>query len=307
MPVAGKHKIYIIDEVHMLTDAAFNTLLKTLEEPPENLVFILATTESHKVLNTIISRCQRFDFRRIKQDVIFNRLKEITKIENINIDDKALFLIARRSGGGLRDALSLLDQLSILSSINENISEDDIITLLGSLKEDLLFNLADSIADNNSKKLLSLINEIVEYGNEPIQVIRELMGYFRNLLLIKTAESIDDIKILVNVSEEFYNELNIQSKKFEVIEISQIIEKLSGYEKTLKTSSNQYLWLEISLISICYRHDIQLIKDLEKRLSNLEEKIGSGNISTKNKEIISENIYEKVPMPKKSGAKACKY
>ena len=300
VPVSGKYKIYIIDEVHMLTDQAFNTLLKTLEEPPANLVFILATTESHKVLNTIISRCQRFDFRRIKQELIFGRLKEIIKIENLNIEDNALSLIARRSGGGLRDALSLLDQVSILSSINDDITENDVITLLGSLKEDFLYELAEAIGDKNSKKLLLLINNIIQSGNEPVQVIRELMGYFRNLLLVKTAEKIEDIKSLIDVSEEFYKQLANQSDKFEIIEITQIIEKLSSSEKTLKTASNQHLWLEISLISICHRQDIQLISDLEARISKLEGVIKGGNITpaVKKQESYTQNPYQNVQIPK---------
>lgn len=277
-PVSGKFKIYIIDEVHMLTTEAFNTLLKTLEEPPQNLVFILATTEAHKVLNTIISRCQRFDFRRIKQDLIFKRLKEIIETEKLNIKDQALSLIARRSSGGLRDALSLLDQVSILSLIQENVTEKDVLTLLGSLQEDTLASITDSIADKDSGKLISMLDEIIQLGNEPVQILRELINHFRNLMLVGSSGDIESIKPLIDVSEEFYGVLEKQSKKFEVIEIAQIIEKLSYYEKILKTSSQQHLWLEVALVSICHRHDIQVVKELENRISRLEEAISGGNI-----------------------------
>lgn len=280
VPVSGKFKVYIIDEVHMLTTEAFNTLLKTLEEPPKNLVFILATTESHKVLTTIISRCQRFDFRRIKQDLIVNRLKEICEIENLKMEDKALSLIARRSGGGLRDALSLLDQASVLTSVNEAVSEKDIMSLLGSLNEEILFQIADAISNKDTSQLLKIVNEILMLGSEPVQILRELMNYFRNLLIVKATSQKNEISPLVDVSEQFYSELQIQSKTFEIIEITQIIEKIAEYEKILKASSQQHLWLEVGLISICHRHDILLIKELEQRISNLEESMSGGHVNS---------------------------
>ena len=215
VPVAGKYKIYIIDEVHMLTPEAFNTLLKTLEEPPPNLVFILATTEAHKVLNTIISRCQRFDFRRIRQDLIVERLKEIIKLENLNISDNALSLIARRAGGGLRDALSLLDQVSILASVQKEVTEKDILTLLGCLQEDTLSSLTSAIANRDTTTLVSILDDIVQLGSEPVQVIRELMNHFRNLLLAKTTGNISELKSITDVSEQFYGVLKKQAESFE--------------------------------------------------------------------------------------------
>jgi len=278
VPVAGKYKIYIIDEVHMLTTEAFNTLLKTLEEPPANLVFILATTEAHKVLKTIISRCQRFDFRRIRQDLIVERLKHICKLENLNIDDEALTLIARRSSGGMRDALSLLDQVSILANIQEKIAAKDILNLLGCLQEDTLLKLVETIADKNSAGLLGILNEILELGNEPVQIIRELMNYFRNLMLIKTSDNLEEIRPLIDVSDQFYGELKKQCDKFDVAEIPQIIEKLSEHEKILKTTSKQHLWLEVALISILHRQDIKVIKDLEQRITKLETVLSGGNV-----------------------------
>ena len=296
-PVSGKYKIYIIDEVHMLTTEAFNTLLKTLEEPPQNLVFILATTESHKVLNTIISRCQRFDFRRITQDLIVKRLKKIVEIENIKISDNALALIARRSAGGLRDALSLLDQASILSLSGNEVSELDIVKLLGSMPEEFLYKITQSLACKNSESLIQTINDINQLGNEPVQIIRELMRYFRNLMIIKTAKDIESARLLIDVSEKFCSEIMAQSELFEMSEIVQIIENLSNYEKTIKSSSQQHLWLELALISICHRHDIKIISEMEARISKLEQVIASGNISNtfmcdvsyKNNNVLVEN------------------
>ena len=296
MPVAGKYKVYIIDEVHMLTPAAFNTLLKTLEEPPKNLVFILATTESHKVLTTIISRCQRFDFKRVNQDLISLKLKEIAKKENIKINDKAVSVISRRCHGGMRDALGLLDQTSVLSSLQDEITENDIISLMGSMPEDTLFKIADCLADKDTGGLINLINEI-SVTNEPVQVVRELINYFRNSLFVKTSSDLEQIKDLVDVSENILPALKAQISKFETNEIVQIIEKLSNCERTLKSSSQQLLWLEVGLIGICHRHDIQVIKELESRILKLEEALSSGNIAAvKPVNVQSENVIKpKIP------------
>ncbi|MEI7474039.1 MAG: DNA polymerase III subunit gamma/tau [bacterium] len=279
-PVAGKYKVYIIDEVHMLSKEAFNTLLKTLEEPPKNLVFILATTETHKVLETIVSRCQRFDFKRIKTELIVGLLQEISKIENININDEALFIIARKAQGGLRDALSLLDQVSILSLTGKQITEEDVLKMLGSLSEETLYEITQALAEKNIQSLLKFLDYLYEKGNEPVQIIRELIGYFRNLMLVKTSDNYSEIKELVLSGEEFYSKLKTQSAIFETIEITQIIEKLAECERALKNSSQQGLWIETGLISICHRHDIQVIKNLEERIEKLESLILSGNIPT---------------------------
>ncbi len=277
VPVSGKYKIYIIDEVHMLTTEAFNTLLKTLEEPPQNLVFILATTEAHKVLNTIISRCQRFDFHRVPQDEIAGCLKEISGKEGIKIEDKALSIIAKKAFGGMRDAIGLLDQASVIANQGKEISESDIIALLGSLPEDALFDITDTISNKNATKLIQIIDKIIQTG-EPVNIIRELINYFRNVLIVKTSNDLERIKLLVDISENFLPEIKSQSEQFEVNEIVQIIEKLSEYEKIIKTTSQQRLWLEIALISICHRHDIQVIKDLEQRVEKLEAAISTGSM-----------------------------
>jgi len=275
-PISGKYRIYIIDEVHMLSTAAFNTLLKTLEEPPKNLVFILATTEPHKVLETIISRCQKFDFRRIRQTSIFEHLKKISKKENLKIKDEALSIIARNSAGGLRDALALLDQASVLGLNGKTVDESDILSILGSISEDTLLEIADILAKRDAKNLISVINKTISLGNEPLQFIRQLMQHFRNLMLVKSAGGINGVEDIINASENVAKKLNMQTEEFEIIEIAQIIEKLAEYEKTMKTTTNQYLWLEMALISICYRHEIHLIKDLEQRISALEGQL-AGN------------------------------
>ena len=185
VPVNGKFKIYIIDEVHMLTNHAFNALLKTLEEPPENVVFILATTEVHKVLDTIKSRCQRYDFRRITTDDIVKHLRYIANEEKINITDDALFAIAKNSAGGMRDSISLLDQLSILG-ISKEITVDDVNLILGRISFDVLYKLSNTIINSSSAEAIEILNQIYNSGNEPLQILTNLSEYFKNLLIVKT-------------------------------------------------------------------------------------------------------------------------
>lgn len=290
-PVSGRYKVYIIDEVHMLTSAAFNTLLKTLEEPPPNLVFILATTEIHKVLDTIISRCQRFDFRRISQDDVVKRLEYIAKIENISIDKAALNLIARRSSGGMRDALGLLDQISVLSSIGNNIEPKDVINLIGALPEDSLISISRVIAQKDGGLLIQVLNNLMEMGNEPVQIVKELTLHYRDLLIAATVTtSLDGI---INASKEFYEEITTVSNFYSQLELAQIIDRLSYTEKMVRNSTQPSLWLEVGLISICYRNDLSLIEELQKRIDKLEEAILSGKIP----ETMQPDYLKKQPIP----------
>ena len=184
-PVSSRYKIYIIDEVHMLTPQAFNALLKTLEEPPENVIFILATTEVHKVLDTIKSRCQRFDFKRITTDDIANHLRKISDKEKINITDDALHYIAQNSAGGMRDSIALLDQLSVLNS-DTPIEIEDINRLLGRLSFDDLLKLFNAIANSDQNEALETLNNIYNMGNEPSQILSNLLEFMRNCLIFKS-------------------------------------------------------------------------------------------------------------------------
>ncbi len=275
-PVAGRYKVYIIDEVHMLTSQAFNTLLKTLEEPPPNLVFILATTEAHKVLDTIISRCQRFDFRRISQDAMVKRLEEIAIKEMIDINQEALNLIARRSAGGLRDALGLLDQISVLSNAGQTIDAKDVLNLIGALPEDMLVSLSDAIAQKNGSQVLQIINDLMSMGNEPLQIIKELTIHFRNLLIASTVDK--NLKDVIYASEEFFDDLKRIAKEFKTVEIAQIIDKLSYSERMVRNSTQPILWLEVGLVSICYRHEIFAVEELQKRVDDLECIVATGKV-----------------------------
>lgn len=244
-PVSGKYKIFIIDEVHMLTAAAFNALLKTFEEPPENVIFILATTEPHKVIETIVSRCQRFDFRRITVDDIVKRLKEISELENINIDEEALFTIAKNVSGGMRDSLALLDQVSILGA-KEKITKETIEELLGKVTFDKLTNLLDLIVSQDIEAAISLVGQIYEKGSEPRNLCENFLEFLRNVLIvINSKEPKNAIKFTtLNTSDIEV----ILGKNYDSSLCSKILDIAIEYYKEIKTAQNPYLWVELMII-----------------------------------------------------------
>ena len=268
VPVNGKYKIYIIDEVHMLTNTAFNALLKTLEEPPKNVVFILATTESHKVLDTIKSRCQRFDFRRITTDDIAKHLRYISDKENIKISDGALYSIAKNSAGGMRDSIALLDQVSILGESKE-ITEDDINNLLGRISFDILNEMAQYIIDSDSINAVKILEKVYNSGNEPVQILSNLMYYFKNLLIVKNCDANTTIE-LTNLNEVQLKELDKQKEVVETHQIVFLIEKIANYIKEIKTTVNQQMWLEVALIDLSNLTNNTKLIELQTRLQALE-------------------------------------
>ena len=267
-PVNGKYKIYIIDEVHMLTVQAFNALLKTLEEPPENVIFILATTEVHKVLDTIKSRCQRFDFKRITTEDIVKHLKYISKLEKINIEDDAVLTIAKNSAGGMRDSLALLDQLSVLDS-DKAITTDDINSLLGRLSFDILSRLSDCIISSNPSEAIEIIEEIYNSGNEPSQVLLNLLNYFKNILIVKNCNS-ELVLELTQTTEPQLETIKKQSEKLETHQIIFLIERTSHYINELKTTTNQHTWLEVAMIDLSNLSENTKLVDIQNRLMKLE-------------------------------------
>ncbi|MBQ7449783.1 DNA polymerase III subunit gamma/tau [bacterium] len=248
-PVNGKYKIFIIDEVHMISKTAFNALLKTLEEPPENVIFILATTEPQKVLETIISRCQRFDFRRITVDDIVKRLEFISEKEGIKISRDALYTIAKNSQGGMRDALALLDQISVLDVENE-ITTDEVNDMLGKIDNDTLINLSQFIFDKSVEKTIQKINEIYAKGNEPLQIIENLIQYFRNLSVVKTCHDEKTVSELTFLSKDAVDRMKKQVQNVMISEISALIDRLTYYYREIKYTNNRYLWLELCFIDI---------------------------------------------------------
>ncbi|HEY9745352.1 MAG TPA: DNA polymerase III subunit gamma/tau [Oculatellaceae cyanobacterium] len=276
--MTGRFKVYIIDEVHMLTPQAFNALLKTLEEPPANVIFIFATTEAHKVLPTIISRCQRFDFNRITTENIVARLRYIAEQEQIRIQDDALMAIARHARGGLRDAVGLLDQVSVLSRAQQDkvIERQDVALFIGTLEEDLLLRLGAAIAERRSADLLNDLGELLNRGIEPVQLLKDLTMHFRNLLLVKAAGA-QATPAQLGFAEDYYQKLSEQAKLFpEPEELPQIIGRLSFVERNVRNSNQPQLWLEVGLIELTYRYEINLVKDLAERVAKLEAHLASG-------------------------------
>lgn len=230
-PQTGKYKIYILDEIHMLTREAWNALLKIIEEPPENVVFIFATTEEHKVLPTILSRCQRFTFRPIDDESLFKRLKEISELENIQIEENALKAIVRLSKGGFRDALSMLDQISVLSNTNNKIDEKTVLDLLGGLSPDLMEELLLCLFENNKEKTLECSEKLLLSGNDPIQIIRSFSEFCVNKL---------------------ERELKEKEKEEKNEKLIFIIRALFELENSLRNSTQQVLKFKASLLSICF-------------------------------------------------------
>ncbi len=287
-PTQARWKVYVIDECHMLSTAASNALLKTIEEPPSRVVFILATTNPEKVLNTIQSRCQKFDFRRINPNEIFQHLSEIAEKESINYEIPALKMIAKRSNGGMRDAQSLLEQLNL---IPEGVTIKNIQNLLGEVSEIELTNLIKSLIENNPESLIIACNKLYDAGNEPHQIIIGLMNITRDLLLYTSNNKYSD---LFYTSDEFQDELDKISNTINKSTIINWHNKLKNIEYQIKTSDNPRLWFEIHLTTLL---DYQKIKSLENKQENShmsQEK----QVSIKNKELMNkDNISNDIQKP----------
>ncbi len=276
-PLHGKYKIYIIDEVHMLTTEASNTLLKTLEEPPENVIFILATTESHKVLETIVSRCQRYDFRRITTADIVKRLSFIAKSENIQIDEEALLAVAKNAAGGMRDAVALLDQLSVLGQ-NRSITIEDVNEILGRISYDTIYELAECISGKNTEKALKILNEIHDRGNEPSRVLTALIQYFRDMLILKSCSDKNLVLSMTGINEEIFDKIKEQSEKFNTQTLIYFADRLSYHFGKLKENTNKYMWAELCIIDLTSTEDVPTIAELTQKVAMLEARINGGNI-----------------------------
>jgi DNA polymerase-3 subunit gamma/tau len=288
-PTQARWKVYVIDECHMLSTAASNALLKTIEEPPSRVVFILATTNPERVLNTIQSRCQKFDFRRISPIEIFQHLLEIAEKESIQYEVQALKMIAKRSNGGMRDAQSLLEQLNLLP---EGITIQNIQNLLGEVSEIEITNLIKSLIQKNPESLIITCNKLYDAGNEPHQIIIGLLNTTRDLLLHTTSNKYSD---LYNTSEEFQDELDKISKTIDKSTIINWHNKLRNIEYQIKTSDNPRLWFEIHLTGLLDNHEINSFekKQVNKNIAT-EEKYKN----IKNKENINnENISNEIQKP----------
>ncbi len=243
-PVLARYKVYVIDEVHMLSNAAFNALLKTLEEPPDRVTFILATTDPQRVLPTIISRCQKFDFRRIPLDSMVKHLAKIAQIEKIDIHAEALTLVGQIAQGGLRDAESLLDQLSLLEG---EISVEAVWELVGSVPEKDLLGLIESISTNNSTQTIDLLRRVMDRGREPLIVLQNLAGMYRDLLIAKTAGDRQD---LVAMTSSGWEGLKHQAANLSIEVILAGQQHLRSAEVQIKNTTQPRLWLEVTLMGL---------------------------------------------------------
>lgn len=282
-PTKSKYKVYIIDEVHMLSQGAFNALLKTLEEPPSYIIFILATTEPHKIPATILSRCQRFDFKRVSVNDMTDRMKYICNDEEIEVEERALNLIARNAQGALRDALSILDQC--ISFAEDKIEYKDVVELLGTVNIEQLFEISQYIMDQDTKKSLQSLNEFIIWGKDIKNLINDLIDHFRNLMVCKVSQDLDEI---ITLPEEIIEQLKGQASKIDVNDLIRILNVLSTTQDSIKTSSNPRILVEVMMMKIAQPMFDESKEALVKRIENLEKTIESGNIKVKT--VASENV-----------------
>ena len=243
-PMQLRYKIYIVDECHMLSTAAFNALLKILEEPPKHVIFILATTDPQRVLPTIISRCQRFDYRRIAIEEIVQHLGKIAKEENINIEIDALNLVAKISNGGLRDAESLLDQLSLFTG---KINSEKVNDLVGLISERDLLSLLQAIRSNNSKLIIEFCGQLINKGKEPLTILQNIANFHLNLLISKVSPQCPELTM---ISKDIWKELCIEAEFWKTDRILKNQQKLRNSEIQLKSTTQPYLWIEIILLDL---------------------------------------------------------
>ena len=243
-PASARFKVYIIDEVHMLSTSAFNALLKTLEEPPEHAVFILATTEPHKLPATIISRCQRFDFKRLSTQDILDRMKVVLEDINLPFEEQALKVIAQSAAGGMRDALSLLDQVVSFSS--DIIRAEDALLVTGSVSQDVFYDISQALLEKDVAKVLSLIEELIADGKEPLRLAEDLITFFRDLLLLQTGDDLAELLQLV-ASEERFIEL---AKSYSVDTLYGFIDILAKTQQEMRFSHHTKIYLETALLKM---------------------------------------------------------
>ncbi|WP_141434504.1 DNA polymerase III subunit gamma/tau [Bacillus sp. 03113] len=274
-PSSVKYKVYIIDEVHMLSIGAFNALLKTLEEPPKHVIFILATTEPHKIPLTIISRCQRFDFKRISAQAIVDRMKLIVNELGIECEEKALLAVARAAEGGMRDALSLLDQA--ISYSQEKVTVEDALSVTGAVSQDYLNKLAKAVFEKDVVGGLEALEDLLFQGKDPSRFIEDFILYFRDMLLYKTAPNLEESFERVLLDEPF----ELLATHFHTSHIYELIEVLNKTQQDMRWTNHPRIFLEVAIVKLC-QSDRQVeqqnsneIHLLLKKIDYLEEEIKS--------------------------------
>lgn len=271
-PTEGRYKVYIIDEVHMLSIGAFNALLKTLEEPPEYVIFILATTEVHKIPITILSRCQHYDFKRISIETISRRMQDLMEKEQVNVEERAIRYIAKAADGSMRDALSLLDQC-IAFYLGQTLTYDNVLEVLGAVDTDVFSQLLRSILSRDVAKVLDTVEELVMQGRELTQMAADFTWYLRNLLLVKTSDNIEDV---LDVSTENMMQLKEEAQVIETDMLFRFIRVFSELSGQLKYATQKRVLLEVALIKLCVPAMETKADTLLDRIRVMEEKIEKG-------------------------------
>ena len=303
MPNEVRYKVYIVDEVHMLSTGAFNALLKTLEEPPKHVIFILATTEPHKIPLTIISRCQRFDFKRIATSSLVERMKTIIAHHDVDVSDEALELLARAADGGMRDALSLLDQA--ISYSEAEITIEDVLAVTGSVSQQLLNEVVKAIGDKDVAKGLQTVDSLIREGKDPQRFIEDVMFYYRDLLLYQAAPQLVDSLERAKVDDEFKALASTLQKDA----IYFAIERLNESHQEMKFVSHSKIFLELAIVKLC---DSPVVNDtvqngasdkevtlLKEQVQRLEAKLNQ--VAVNSQEVVQTTINEKPKrMPPKS-------
>lgn len=275
-PAEGKYKVYIIDEVHMLSIGAFNALLKTLEEPPAYVIFILATTEVHKIPITILSRCQRYDFRRITIDTISERLNELMATENVQVEEKAIRYIAKVADGSLRDALSLLDQC-IAFHFGQELTYDMVLDVLGAVDNGIFSELLRLVLGDDVLGCINLLEKIVIQGRELTQFVVDFTWYLRNLLLVKSSDNIEDV---IDVSTDNLEKLKEEAQKVEIDTIMRYIRIFSELSGKIRFATQKRILIEMTLVKLC-RPSMETTQDaILDRIRQLEEKVEKGIVVT---------------------------
>lgn len=298
-PAEGKYKVYIIDEVHMLSAGAYNALLKTLEEPPKHVIFILATTDPQKIPATILSRCQRFDFRRIVASDIAKTLKSYAQVEGIEADDEALYLVARLADGSMRDSLSILDQCTAFY-FGEKLTKDKVLEIVGSVDDTVLFEMTDKIAERNADALMKIVDELMMKGRDAGQFVSDYIVHLRNLMI---SASVNDPEKILNVSTENAVELKQQSNRISKDEISHLISVFSELASDMKKVSNKRVLLEVCLIKLCTPVTETDYSSVAAKISALERELKSGKY-TKAVNVSTTTALEKPETKKKPAPKA---
>lgn len=284
-PTEGRFKVYIIDEVHMLSIGAFNALLKTLEEPPSYVIFILATTEAHMIPITILSRCQRYDFHRITIDVIADRLSELMKEEQVTVEEKAIRYVAKAADGSMRDALSLLDQC-IAFYLGQEITYENVLKVLGAVDTEVFEEMLKYILASDVSSCMRLIDDIIMKGQEITQFVSNFIWYLRNMLLVKTTDDLSALQEVIDMSSERLQQLTDDAKLIDEGLLMRYIRVLSDLSNDIKHATQKRIKAEIAFIKLCrpameYENDVI---ELTARISNLENQL----------EKIDKDLLEKV-------------